>query len=289
MKNKKSLWLYLVIVFVLSYGWQYLIYLDGGIESGLITFTMLFPGLIALIFIIAKKGFRKVGWGLKKWKYIFPAIFIPLIVALGLSFLIEGLGWGSQIENLFVFNNGMLESTKMGLMLGNQEQTIAFFAGNIIISNLAFLILGSIITLGEELGWRGYLQEKLLRKYGLTKGLIILGAIWGYWHLPIILMGYNFPSEPVLGALLLMPLGTIFIGIFLGWIYLRSRSIWMPALGHAALNLFSGLLYGMTMHQSDLSRGLLWIAAWGVVATFCLINLNKDKPILWQEADQITE
>jgi len=174
-------------------------------------------------------------------------------------------------------------------MLGNQEQTIAFFAGNIIISNLAFLILGSIITLGEELGWRGYLQEKLLRKYGLTKGLIILGAIWGYWHLPIILMGYNFPSEPVLGALLLMPLGTIFIGIFLGWIYLRSRSIWMPALGHAALNLFSGLLYGMTMHQSDLSRGLLWIAAWGVVATFCLINLNKDKPILWQEADQITE
>lgn len=150
---------------------------------------------------------------------------------------------------------------------------------------MVFLVVGSVFSLGEEFGWRGYLQEKLLRKYGLNWGFIILGAIWGYWHLPIILMGYNFPSQPVLGALLLMPLGTIFLGMFLGWIYLRSRSIWMPVLAHTSINLFSGLLYGMTMYQEELYRQLIWIAAWGIVAVLCLINLNKNKPILWQESD----
>jgi len=284
MKKKNNFLLYLGVVFILSYGWQYIIYLDGGIDSGLVPLTMLFPGLIAVAFlIINKEGFRKIGWGLKKWKYIFPAIFIPLGLSLGLVYLIEGLSWGSQPE-LFVFNNGMLESTKLGLILGKTNQSIPFFLINIILSHLLFIAGGSILTLGEELGWRGYLQEKLLRKYGLIWGLVILGAVWGYWHLPIVLMGYNFPSQPVLGGLLLMPIGTIFIGIFLAWIYLRSKSIWMPALAHASLNIFSGFLYGMTMNVDELSRQLVWIAAWGIVATFCLINLNKNKPILWQNS-----
>jgi len=284
MKKKNNFLLYLGVVFILSYGWQYIIYLDGGIDSGLVPLTMLFPGLIAVAFlIINKEGFRKIGWGLKKWKYIFPAIFIPLGLSLCLVYLIEGLSWGSQPE-LFVFNNGMLESTKLGLILGKTNQSIPFFLINIILSHLLFIAGGSILTLGEELGWRGYLQEKLLRKYGLIWGLVILGAVWGYWHLPIVLMGYNFPSQPVLGGLLLMPIGTIFIGIFLAWIYLRSKSIWMPALAHASLNIFSGFLYGMTMNVDELSRQLVWIAAWGIVATFCLINLNKNKPILWQNS-----
>ena len=185
---------------------------------------MLFPGIIAVFFIIlSKTGFRKIGWGFKKWRYILPAIFIPLVVSLGLVSIIDGLNWGSLSDKLFVFNNGMLESSKIGLLFGNDKQTITFFIVNLTLSHIVFLIGGSILTLGEELGWRGYLQEKLLRKYGLIWGFIILGAIWGYWHLPIILMGYNFPSQPVLGALILMPVGTIFLGIFLGWIYLRSK------------------------------------------------------------------
>lgn len=286
MKKKNKIWWYLGIVFILSYIWQFVIYLTGGVESVLFPFLMWFPGIVAVVFcIVSKKEFRKIGWGLKKWWYVFPAIFISIAVVLGLVFLVESLNWGTLSDKLFVFDDGMLESSKIGLILGNQKQTIAFFVLNFIISHMVFLIVGSVFSLGEEFGWRGYLQEKLLRKYGLNWGFIILGAIWGYWHLPIILMGYNFPSQPVLGALLLMPLGTIFLGMFLGWIYLRSRSIWMPVLAHTSINLFSGLLYGMTMYQEELYRQLIWIAAWGIVAVLCLINLNKNKPILWQESD----
>ncbi len=286
MKDKNPLWQYLGIVFFLSYGWQYLIYITGGVESKLIPFLMLFPGIVAVVLtIITKRGFRTIGWGVKKWTFIVPAVFVPLAVSLGLMFLMEALNWGSLPDKLLVFTDGMLDSSKIGLLLGNHKQTIPFFIANFALSHIVFLIGGSILTLGEELGWRGYVQETFLHKYGVGLGFIVLGAIWGYWHLPIILMGYNFPSQPVLGALLLMPVGTIFIGMFLGWLYLRSRSIWMPALAHASANLFSGFLYEMTMRQNELSRQLAWIAAWGVVATLCLINLYNNKPVLWQETE----
>lgn len=290
MKRENIYIWYLAIVFALSYLWQFVIFRTGGVQSPLFSFLMWIPGIIAIVFILTKKeSLRKVGWGLKKWSYIFPAIFIPLTIAISIVLLMEALHWATFAGKLFTFKNGMVEISNIKLILGNQSQNIPFFILNFLLSHTIFLVVGSIITLGEELGWRGYLQEKILRKFGLNQGLIFLGIIWGYWHLPIILMGFNFPNHPVLGALLLMPLGTIFLGIFMGWLYLRSRSIWVPALAHASANLFSQLIFSFViMHQDELFRQLTWIAAWGIIAILCLINLNRNKPIFWQETNETT-
>ena len=288
MKKKWAILIYLIFVFIISYLWQYLIYRTGGVSSKLFPLTMLFPGIIAIIILIVnKKGLKRIGWRIKNTKYFIPAILIPLALSLGLVILIELMNWGSFPDTMFVIKDNQLVSTQLGLLLGNRDQSLPLFFINMILSHLVFIIGGSILTLGEEIGWRGYLQEKLLRKYGFIWGFIILGTIWGYWHLPIILMGYNFPSQPLLGGLLLMPIGTIFIGIFLGWIYLRSGSIWLPAVAHASLNLFSGFLYGMNMNVDELTRQLLWIVAWGVVATCCIINIQRKKPEFWQTTDYI--
>ncbi len=284
MKSKNvSLW-YLIVVFTLSYLWQLVIFLTGGVDSGLIPFLMFLPAIVAIAFrILTREGFRNVGWGLRRWWYIIPAIFVPLIVVLGTVFLLNALNWATLPDKFFIFKDGMLQFSRIGLILGNQTQSIRFFILNFVLSHIVFLIIGSILTFGEEFAWRGYLQEKFLRKYGLNWGLIILGIIWGYWHLPLVLMGWTFPNHPVLGALLLFPISTIFVGIFEGWIYLRSRSIWMPALAHAASNLFAGLLFQMIMHQDELFLQLMFIAVWGIVAALCLISLNRKKPVLWQE------
>ena len=71
MKNR-NIGLYLVVVFILSYLWQLVIFLTGGVESKLFPFVMFFPGVAAVAFrIIRKEGFRNVGWGLSstlsKW------------------------------------------------------------------------------------------------------------------------------------------------------------------------------------------------------------------------------
>jgi membrane protease YdiL (CAAX protease family) len=287
MKNNNIWWWYVVVTFILSYLWQLVIFLTGGVESVLFPFLMWFPGAIAIVFrFITKQGFRKVGWGLRKWWYFIPAIFVPLVVTVMAIFLLSALNWATWSDKFFVFNNGMVDIPKVQLILGNHAQSIAFFALNFGLSLILQSVIGSIFTFGEEFGWRGYLQEKLLRKFGLNLGLIVLGIIWGYWHLPIVLMGWNFPNHPVLGALLLMPIGTTFLAIFVGWVYLRSRSIWMPALAHASGNLVATILFnGLIMHQDELFRQLMWIAVWGMVAALCLISMNRKKPVLWQEIE----
>lgn len=285
MKNKNILWLYIGITLVLSYLWQLAIYFTGGVDSVLFPFVMWFPGIIAIVFrLITKEGFHNVGWGLRKWCYFLPAILLPAMVTLTCILLLSILDWATWSEKFFIFQNSMVDIPKAPLILGNHTQSVAFFALNFGLSLGLQAVIGSIFTFGEEFGWQGYLLQKVLKKYGLNRGLVVLGVIWGYWHLPIILMGYNFPNHPILGALFFMPLSTIFMGIFQAWLYLRSKSIWMPMLAHASANLTTTFLFnGMIMNQDDLARQLIWIAAWGILAMICLISLNRKRPLLWQE------
>ena len=164
--------------------------------------------------ILAKEGFRNVGWGLGKWWYVFPAVLVPLGVAFAIVLLLRSMNWATLSDTIFVFQDGMLTHSRIGLMLGNQPQSIPFFVLNFVLSHAVFLIIGSIVSLGEEFGWRGYLQEKICRDTVLNWGLVILGIVWGYGHLPIVLMGWSFPNHPVLGALVLFPISTIFLGVF---------------------------------------------------------------------------
>jgi len=233
-----------------------------------------------------KEGFRNVGWGLKRWWYIIPTLIVPIIVILLIGLILTVSGFATLSGKPFLFKDGMVEIQKIPLVAGSHTQSIVFFVLNFILSLFVQSLLGSIVTIGEEFGWRGYAQEKLIRKFGLNRGIILLGLIWGYWHLPIGLMGWNFPDHPILGALLLTPIGTTFIGIYHGWLYLRSRSIWMPTLTHAASNLaFSVLMMEMITRHNELFLQLSWIAGWGLIAIICLISLNRTKPVLWQAAN----
>jgi len=284
MKNTDNPWGYLAVVFVLSYLWQLILYFNGGIDSPLFPIMMLFPGIVAIVFRITnKEGFRNVGWGVKRWWYILPALIVPILFIVVVVWLLTTLNWATLSDKHFLFRDGMIAIQKIPFVLGNHTQGLTFFALNFALSLFIQSLLGSIFTIGEEFGWRGYLQEKLLKKYGLNVGLILLGVTWGYWHLPIGLMGWNFPDHPVLGALVLTPLSTIFIGIFLGWLYLRSRSIWMPTLSHAAWNLCSTpLLNELILQRDDIYLQFMLLVVWGILAGLCLISLNWKKSALWR-------
>jgi membrane protease YdiL (CAAX protease family) len=285
MKKLGLHWLYFTIVFIAGYLWQLLIFYTGGIDSKFFSFMMFFPAIVAIVFRIkGREGFRNVGWGLRRWWYVIPILIVPLLVILAVGSILIGSNCATLSGKHFIFKDGMVQIQNITLILGNRMQGIAFFALNLVLSLFVQSLMGSVVTIGEEFGWRGYVQEKMMRNFGLNRGLIILGLIWGYWHLPIGLMGWNFPNHAILGALVLTPLSTVFFGIFLGWLYLRSRSIWMPILAHAAMNLTGMLLLSeIAMKGSSIFHKLLFIAAWGVVAGVCIISLNKKKPMLWQE------
>jgi len=270
---------YIIAVLLVSFLWQWMIYATGEVDSKLFPLLMFFPALVAIIFIlINKESFITIGWGLKKWWYLFPAFFVPIMITLLTILLLTCFQWASWSNEIFSLKDGFVEVNKVKLILGKQTQTIHFFILNLGLTLLLQSIPGSILTLGEEIGWRGYLQKKLTDKYGIGFGLILLGLIWGYWHLPVILMGWNFPSQPVLGALILMPLGTLGMGMFFGWLYIKTNSIWLPALAHTSLNLSAGLLYaGMISEIDKVVIPLVFIAMWGLVGAICLNLLRKRK------------
>ena len=108
-------------------------------------------------------------------------------------------------------------------------------------SRLSFLItlpLVAILTtpfqFGEEFGWRAFFQVELFPSWPLVAA-VVAGLVWALWHLPLIRMGYGYPTERFKGFGA-FTLHLVLLSIFLGWIYARTGDIWAVSLAHMANN-----------------------------------------------------
>jgi membrane protease YdiL (CAAX protease family) len=100
--------------------------------------------------------------------------------------------------------------------------------------------LNVLPALAEEWGWRGWLLPAL-RPLGRWPAILLVGVVWGLWHAPVVLLGYNYPLEPAPLRLGLMVVFCVVTGSLLGWLRLRSRSVWPCAIGHGFVNAAAGL------------------------------------------------
>jgi membrane protease YdiL (CAAX protease family) len=146
----------------------------------------------------------------------------------------------------------------------------------LVITQLAFIPVGAVINsflaFGEELGWRGWLLSAL-RPLGTWPALLISGVIWGLWHAPIILLGYNF-AEPNLLGVALMVMGCLSFGILLGWLRLRSGNVWPAVLGHGAFNAAAGFAFLVsTPDLQPLAASPLSWPGWLACASIILLLL----------------
>ena len=126
-----------------------------------------------------------------------------------------------------------------------------------------------LFTLGEELGWRGFLLPRLL-PLGQWPAILISGAIWGFWHAPTTLLhGYNFPEHHYLG-ILIMIVGCTLLGTLISWLYLNTRSPWVAALAHGAINATAGVAFFFLKPGFDTALGgsPLGLAGWIPMALF---------------------
>ena len=95
---------------------------------------------------------------------------------------------------------------------------------------------------GEELGWRGYALPKLLETRSALTASVILGVVWGLWHLPTFFSS-SAPQQglPIVAFVLM----TIEYSIIMSWIYLHTRgSVLIATLCHGAINLSQGFFLG---------------------------------------------
>src|ERR1700751_4759596 len=94
------------------------------------------------------------------------------------------------------------------------------------------------MKIGEEIGWRGFLVQELIKQMSFTKASLLSGFIWAAWHSPLLLFAdYNAGTNRWY-ALGCSSLTVLSISIMLAWLRLKSESVWPPALLHASHNLF---------------------------------------------------
>lgn len=124
----------------------------------------------------------------------------------------------------------------------------------LVISMVVFnLILG---PLGEELGWRGYLQDFLNSQVGWLAASFLIGIIWLVWHLPLWLI--DSPHAQI--ALPLFAGHVMCYALIIGAAYTMSGGSILPAiLAHLTVNLASNFaIYGGFRDPNAWFSASLW-------------------------------
>jgi len=119
----------------------------------------------------------------------------------------------------------------------------------------------------EELGWRGFALPRLLERFSPFTASLILGVIWGVWHLPSFFVGgmeQNAMSIP------LFLLNALFLSIFVTWVFLHTGgSVLIAVLIHFTVN-FCATIIGVTLP----TLGVLLLTA-------SILILTLDKQFGW--------
>jgi hypothetical protein len=95
----------------------------------------------------------------------------------------------------------------------------------------------STLAVFEELGWRAWLLPRLALRFGSRRGVVLTALIWGLWHVPFALAGIqHIDGMSPLRLAVGLPFGIIAAGIVIGWLWLKTESVWIVAIAHGALN-----------------------------------------------------
>lgn len=77
---------------------------------------------------------------------------------------------------------------------------------------------------------------KLSEKFSTSKAVTLTGLIWGVWHAPIILMGFNYGTDHPLLGVIMMIIFCIAINAILSYLFIKTNTIWVVVVAHAAVN-----------------------------------------------------
>lgn len=239
-KLNQEILVFLCFVFAFSSIPYYLMIHSGHIGSGhgmVVTLVMWCPTLAALA---TSKLFNidlaLLGWKWRPVKYEWLAYLLPIFYALPVY-----LGCWLFVSGSFDYA-GYAKNFADSYFLPNHPHLATLTLGLPLLATLG-MVYSMATALGEEIGWRGFLLPRLTGRFGFTIGCFISGVIWAVWHYPGLLWSdYNAGTQPVY-ALACFTLMVIPMAFVMGWLRLKSGSLWPCALLHASHNLFVQSIY----------------------------------------------
>lgn len=216
-----------------------------------------------------------LGWNWRPARYEALAYVIPLLYAIPVYLAC----WIAIPGSFNLVGAGAAAAKAFGL---TNSPGFAFFGLQVPLLASVGVIASLASTLGEEIGWRGFLLPRLTTRFGFTLGCFLSGCIWAVWHYAALLWAnYNAGTRPgyALTCFTLMVISTAFI---LGWLRLKSGSLWPCALLHASHNLFiQAILDRLT---NPVGRAPYWTTEFGAGLA---LTTAATALFFWLRCDQV--
>jgi membrane protease YdiL (CAAX protease family) len=216
------------------------------VDAALIVADLILVSLAALVISGVRfpaQGVRDLLSGLTRWRlgagwYMLALVLWPAVV-LGGNALASSLGLGVPAKP-------SVPSIPVVPLAIESFFWYLFFGG----------------PLNEEAGWRGFAQTKLQRRFSPLTAGVIIGALWGLWHVPLHLMGvYPMGARGAIIRIFSIPSGVAF-----AWLFNRTHQSLLPVLVlHAARNTTS-----LFVSRNYVTTELLYL-----LLTVCVVFLDK--------------
>lgn len=252
----------LLIFFALTFAWSWTCWLLAPVietQSAHAASTLFFLGgfgssLAAVMVVSVNGGRAKLRDWLKKclqyrgrWRWITLALLAPLAILTLAAALHMVLGG----------------NVRASPAVGHVAMLLANFG-------LVFLIGG---PLGEELGWRGYALPALQQRLSWRTAGVVLGGIWGIWHLPLFFIAGSAQNQGSILAFFVLIMAT---SVFYTWLFNRSAGSIVPVLVlHTASNSWPFLI---PILPSDLNQRPYLLVVSLVVAAAIWLLCRSDPP-----------
>ena len=256
----------LVVYLAITYGLALVIALSlphAGIAP-LISILVPVTAVAITIALTVPRGQRRriwaaVGWGLPGWRGLLAAVLGPVAI--------------------IVASFGIAAALGVVRFPGPEAG-----AGRDLLELLLAIAIFTVVLLGEEIGWRGFLLLRLTEVTSGRSAAVLTGAFHAIFHLPLLLLTTTYQSAGSRWIVVPTVMVTLTLaGVWYGWLRLWSGNIWTVSLSHSAFNNVVETVAGaaiatspVTMAYVTTETGFVTMGIMVLVAAYLLIFRAKD-------------
>jgi len=250
-------------------------------NSGLLPFK---PPFILYLFL---------GWGFGVASVIMTGLTLgkDSVISLLKRYLQWRVGWRWYLAPLLLAPGLIIGGVYINAALTRAQPDFSTVMAHQIFGKAAYLplfivpfLLTDLIANGEEIGWRGYVLPRLQARYNALTSTLILGVIWGLWHLPKYLSHWNTVS------FIWFLVHTTAGAVIYTWIYNGTKgSLLLTALFHAASNT-TGVFMPMadTVSSEQMGAYIIYVLLEVIAAVIIVMatgsaNLSRTEEMQIQE------
>jgi uncharacterized protein len=244
----------LTTFFLLAFGITWIVWVPraAGASLGVVgqvwTWAPAIAALLAAALTGGRDAVRELGARLVRWRVSWQWYLVVILGPAVFSLVVAGL---------YVLLGGSWSAAAPA----------AIREGPLMMLPLFLVILTLTDGLGEELAWRGFALPRLLTRHNALVASLILGVLWGLWHLPLVWTeGAPLYQQPVW----LFLLDITAKSVLFTWVFLHTRgSVLLAMLIHGATNLFA--VSPMLPSTGDMTLPLLAAGAKWVLVVVVIV------------------